>query len=137
MVSGDGRPKCRLVSVHRLDLAAGDARCPGPEFFASLSWSCSAGAGALRAQVVLPWGLPAGPHSLRPGLEGPASPPSPLSVTPPRAVRSAAGLDPCRPRPVGHCWLPAASRYSSVALGSRKGPPSSPRPPFVRDEGGG
>ncbi|KAJ8790231.1 hypothetical protein J1605_021308 [Eschrichtius robustus] len=50
MVSGDGRPKCRLVSVHRLDLAAGDARCPGPEFFASLSWSFSAGAGALRAQ---------------------------------------------------------------------------------------
>lgn len=56
---------------------------------------------------------------------------------PSRAVRSAAGLDPYRPRPVGHCWLPAASRYSSVALGSRRGPPSSPRPPFVRDEGGG
>ena len=83
---------------------SGDARYPGSEFFASVAWSRLAGAGALRAQVLLPRGLPAGPHSLRLGRESPASQPSPLSVTPPGTSAPPLALAYQAPPSMGFSW---------------------------------
>lgn len=120
---------------------SGDARYPGSEFFASVAWSRLAGAGALRAQVLLPRGLPAGPHSLRLGRESPASQPSPLSVTPPGTSAPPLALTLGGLSLLAPLLAARASLCSLVALRSRKGPPSSsprpPPPPFVRDEDGG
>ena len=117
----------------------GDARYPDCEFFASVAWSRLAGAGALRAQVLLPRGLPVGPHSLRLGRESAASQPSPLSVTPPGTSAPPLALTLGGFSLLAPLLAARASRYSLAALGSRKGPPSSPpppHPPSVTDEDG-